>query len=336
MLNIHTHLLDLIKQKKITTDEFIILLLISKRVNKKKQCFPSIKLLQEESTFGRDKVQKCIVDLDKKGFIKKSQRKVEGKFSSNFYTIKTNLIGIYINCQGQELEEEPSTENQGSEIQSTENPTLSINQSSLSINQSIEGGQPPKKQNSYEVEKEIKLTNKQIEYLELVFCNPLFVMLRSDKFPKLNQKEIELAILQYAEGKHQLQFNSFIINLERTNGDKIQKEMLKAKVEKTAEWTKSKDLNQTYNQNLTEFVKPKEEYEQVERGQSYQVLSEEKEEKSKEQYEEFRKIAEKRLDEKLKNETLSADDYGIKPSLFRVLSKNRQALIGLELKLLQT
>ena len=217
MLNIHTHLLDLIKQKKITTDEFIILLLISKRVNKKKQCFPSIKLLQEESTFGRDKVQKCIVDLDKKGFIKKSQRKVEGKFSSNFYTIKTNLIGIYINCQGQELEEEPSTENQGSEIQSTENPTLSINQSSLSINQSIEGGQPPKKQNSYEVEKEIKLTNKQIEYLELVFCNPLFEMIRYEKFPKLNQKEIELAILQYAEGKHQLQFNSFIINLERKN-----------------------------------------------------------------------------------------------------------------------
>ena len=236
MLNIHTHLLDLIKQKKITTDEFIILLLISKRVNKKKQCFPSIKLLQEESTFGRDKVQKCIVDLDKKGLIKKSQRKVEGKFSSNFYTIKTNLIGIYINCQGQELEEEPSTENQGSEIQSTENPTLSINQSSLSINQSIEGGQPPKKQNSYEVEKEIKLTNKQIEYLELVFCNPLFEMIRYEKFPKLNQKEIELAILQYAEGKHQLQFNSFIINLERTNNDKIQKEMLEKKVNKNKEW----------------------------------------------------------------------------------------------------
>jgi hypothetical protein len=236
MLNIHTHLLDLIKQKKITTDEFIILLLISKRVNKKKQCFPSIKLLQEESTFGRDKVQKCIVDLDKKGFIKKSQRKVEGKFSSNFYTIKTNLIGIYINCQGQELEEEPSTENQGSEIQSTENPTLSINQSSLSINQSIEGGQAPQKQNSYEVEKEIKLTNKQIEYLELVFCNPLFEMLRSDKFPKLTNKEIELAILQYAEGKHQLQFNSFMINLERTNNDKIQKEMLEKKANKNKEW----------------------------------------------------------------------------------------------------
>jgi len=97
-------------------------------------------------------------------------------------------------------------------------------------------GQAPQKQNSYEVEKEIKLTNKQIEYLELVFCNPLFEMLRSDKFPKLTNKEIELAILQYAEGKHQLQFNSFMINLERTNNDKIQKEMLEKKANKNKEW----------------------------------------------------------------------------------------------------
>jgi len=117
MLNIHTHLLDLIKGKKITTDEFVILLLISKRVSKKKTSFPSIKLLQEESTFGRDKVQKAITGLEKKGFITKNQRKIEGKFSSNFYTIKTNLIGVYINCKDEKLEEEPSTEIQATEIQ---------------------------------------------------------------------------------------------------------------------------------------------------------------------------------------------------------------------------
>lgn len=114
------------------------------------------------------------------------------------------------------------------------------NQSSITINKdytkTTKEGQAPQKQNSYQLEKEIKLTNKQIEYLELVFCNPLFEILRSDKFPKLNQKEIELAILQYAEGKHQLQFNSFIINLERTNNDKIQKEMLEKKANKNKEW----------------------------------------------------------------------------------------------------
>jgi DNA-binding MarR family transcriptional regulator len=97
MLNIHTKLLDLIKEKKITTDEFVILLLISKRVGKKKTSFPSIKLLQEESTFGRDKVQRTIISLEKKGFITKSQRKLNWRFSSNFYKIKTNLIGVLEN-----------------------------------------------------------------------------------------------------------------------------------------------------------------------------------------------------------------------------------------------
>src|SRR6056297_916387 len=124
MLNIHTKLLDLLGEGKLTPDEFIILLLISKRVGSNKKAFPSIKLLQKESTFGRDKVQKCISNLVNKGFLEKKQmtqielkkmgylKKVEkagSKFAQNLYTIKTNLIGVYINVKDEELVDEPYT-----------------------------------------------------------------------------------------------------------------------------------------------------------------------------------------------------------------------------------
>lgn len=246
MLNIHTHLLDLIKQKKITTDEFIILLLIAKRVNKKNQCFPSIKLLQEESTFGRDKVQKCIVDLDKKGFIKKSQRKVEGKFSSNFYTIKTNLIGVYINCQNEELEEEPTTGIQGSEIQATENQTLSINQSSLSINQSIED----KKKKKFDAEIYLKNLDLENSIKTLLFD---WLEIRKAKKTPTTQKAIDLAVKTL--NKHDIPTQIQMLENSILNGWTGIFEAKKPNFNQKEEWKPRKsDVNIFTNEGYSEVI----------------------------------------------------------------------------------
>jgi hypothetical protein len=130
------------------------------------------------------------------------------------------------------------------------------NQDSITYNrdntETTREGQAPQKQNNYELEKEIKLTNKQIEYLELVFCNPLFEKLKYEKFSNLTNKQIELEILQYAEGKHQLQFNSFIIHLTRSSDDKKKSEMIEKKVEKNKEWYGNGGNNQTKS-HLEEF-----------------------------------------------------------------------------------
>jgi hypothetical protein len=139
MLNIDTRLLDKIKSKEIAPDELITLICIAKRVGDEKTSFPSIKLLMEETTFGRDKIYSCIKGLCNKGFLEKSQRHENGKLTSNIYKIKTGLIGVYVTANEKELPEnqDQATENQATENQAPENQTRSINQSSGSINQSF-------------------------------------------------------------------------------------------------------------------------------------------------------------------------------------------------------
>jgi hypothetical protein len=144
MLNIDTRLLDKIKSKEIAPDELITLICIAKRVGDEKTSFPSIKLLMEETTFGRDKIYSCIKGLCDKGFLEKSQRHKNGKLTSNIYKIKTGLLGVYVTANEKELPENQyqapenqATENQATENQAPENQTRSINQSFGSINQSF-------------------------------------------------------------------------------------------------------------------------------------------------------------------------------------------------------
>lgn len=169
MLNIHTHLLDLVKNKIINTSEFFILLLICKRINIKSQSFPSIKTLMEESGFGKTKIEECLSNLQKKKFLEKKQRRVKLKNgrevnSSNLYTIKTNLVSVFVNLQNHELEEKQNeikeisaTVFQGTENQGFENQPLSINHSPLSINQYIEEREKGSK--VVEQESEVALPN---------------------------------------------------------------------------------------------------------------------------------------------------------------------------------
>jgi hypothetical protein len=135
MLNIDTRLLDEVKQGKITPDEFFILLCISKRINRNNNCFPSMELLKEETTFGYNKVFDCLKSLNDKGYITKQRRRINGKLTSNLYVLHTKYIGVYISVDNQEF---LPPQNQAVENQAVENQSISINQSSLSINSNFE------------------------------------------------------------------------------------------------------------------------------------------------------------------------------------------------------
>jgi len=94
MLNLDTRL---ISADILDENEFWLLMHIVKRINAKRTCFPSNKVLMIDTKFGRDKVVKTKQSLEKKGFIHTvGQRKNKGKFSSNIYKVTTKLVKIFV------------------------------------------------------------------------------------------------------------------------------------------------------------------------------------------------------------------------------------------------
>jgi DNA-binding MarR family transcriptional regulator len=128
MINIHTELMDLVQQKVINTDEFFVLLCITKRIGKKRQSFPSRSLLMKETNLSKDKISRSVTNLVKAGILIKEQRN-NGKFSSNLYTLKTKLLGVYIGVEDEILEEDSVTQNTDTENACPQNKPLSIDQS---------------------------------------------------------------------------------------------------------------------------------------------------------------------------------------------------------------
>lgn len=119
MININERILA-----AVTGDELITLCHIAKRINRKSAAFPSIETLRNETGFGREKMEKIIRSLCKKGIMRKEQRKADkGKFSSNLYTITTKDISIFVSIDGAQVEEKPYTEKQATDEPYTENPT---------------------------------------------------------------------------------------------------------------------------------------------------------------------------------------------------------------------
>lgn len=138
MINIDTRLMDLVQNKTINTDEFFILLCITKRINNKSQAFPSRSLLMKESNMSKDKVSRSITRLVEAGIITKIQRNA-GKFSSNLYTIQTRFLSVFLNASGQEFTEDNTvSQNTDTQIPCTEIKPLSINQSLEVLNNSFE------------------------------------------------------------------------------------------------------------------------------------------------------------------------------------------------------
>jgi predicted transcriptional regulator len=139
--------MDLVTNDIINTDEFYILLCIVKRINRKNTSFPSRMTLMSETKFGKTKVSTCLSKLERAGLIQRQQREIikNGKkiFSTNLYTIKTSLIGIYINVLDEELLDEDKltvtvsedTQTEDTQTEDTQNrDTISINKN-ISIKQ---------------------------------------------------------------------------------------------------------------------------------------------------------------------------------------------------------
>jgi hypothetical protein len=138
-----------VERGEINTDDFFVLLCITKRIGRSNSAFPSIAKLMQESNFGRDKVYKCLSNLVNQKLITKTQRRVKNKagkeiLSSNLYTITTNLLSVFINAQNQGLENfiSEATDFQATDNQAPENQTRSIVHSSLSIDKVVEVKQP--------------------------------------------------------------------------------------------------------------------------------------------------------------------------------------------------
>jgi hypothetical protein len=180
MINIDTRLMDLVKNKTITSDDFFILLCIAKRIRATKQSFPSINLLQEETNFGRDKIYKCLDSLQKAKLIFKQQRILKsGKFSSNLYTITTKLLGVFITCEDEKIEikdevkpltenQEPLTDLPTTVKPTTVKPTISINKSIEVLTNLSEGGGISQNLDS-------NISNLKLEEIkEGIVNNPLF------------------------------------------------------------------------------------------------------------------------------------------------------------------
>lgn len=136
MINIDTRLLDLLNGS-----ELAVFMHILKRINKTNESFPSRRLLQEETGFGRDKLAQSIKGLLNKNILKTYQAKDEiGKFAKTIYVIKTDLASIYMPAKDEQLdtnEYKPltrDTENRYTETPQAGKQHLSINHK-LSINQ---------------------------------------------------------------------------------------------------------------------------------------------------------------------------------------------------------
>lgn len=141
MINLHdkaiTELLPRIGPKA-----FSVLLVICKHLNRKNTAFPSKLTIMKLTNMGRDAVTRELSVLEDAGLLRKEQRNKAGKFSTNLYTVTTNLIGVYVPAiDAGEMEEEPCTESQATvntspctESPCTESPS-SESQSTISIEQ---------------------------------------------------------------------------------------------------------------------------------------------------------------------------------------------------------
>ena len=108
-----------------------VLLAISKHLDVKNSAFPSLRTIRKYTGLGRDAVANEVKNLVEKGYLLKEQRFLNGRKSTNNYTVICKYITVYVKAE-KELIEILATENQATENQGY----LSINKSSLSINKS--------------------------------------------------------------------------------------------------------------------------------------------------------------------------------------------------------
>lgn len=92
MINIDTRILE----AGMTEPELWLMVHITKRLNKHMFCFPSNRTLLKDTGWGIDKLRLVKGSLVQKGFLTIDARFREDRRTSNVYTVKTDLIGVYV------------------------------------------------------------------------------------------------------------------------------------------------------------------------------------------------------------------------------------------------
>lgn len=91
MINVHDELLN-----QVDHSEFWLLVHIVKRLNKDQFCFPSNKLLLQDTGWSIDKLQKIKRSLQDKGIIRVEARYNSERQTSNVYYLTSPYIGAYM------------------------------------------------------------------------------------------------------------------------------------------------------------------------------------------------------------------------------------------------
>lgn len=193
MINIDDRLFQLVPSV-ISPTEFYLLLSIAKRIDAKKNSWPSRATLAKELGSSIKSISRMTASLEEKGLITKKQRHIKGKQSSNMYTLNIQGLSVYIPLKDQEMskDDDDSTAGQNrptereiedstaGQLQRTPNVPLSIKQSLysevLNNNLSLDGGQ-----DFFKLEEEI---------FNRISASPVYQMNRSKFYPDLTDDDI--------------------------------------------------------------------------------------------------------------------------------------------------
>lgn len=123
MINIDTRIDE---QYNLNESEFWLLYQITKRMfGDKKSCFPSLRTIQKDTSWGRPKVVKIKRSLEKKGLLKiKKNKGKNGGFMSDTYILDTDLIGVFMPAKKIPMVEEKEENTQFDSVTTPSNETL--------------------------------------------------------------------------------------------------------------------------------------------------------------------------------------------------------------------
>ncbi len=130
MINIHHNLIreDL---KVIGSDGLTVLLVIASFIGKDRSAFPKFQTVKTMCGLSKERTYKAIATLQNTGYLERSQENIAGEWGKVTYRISTDKLGIWINANEFELEEEDNRlpENRNTEMRNPEKQhTRSIDQ----------------------------------------------------------------------------------------------------------------------------------------------------------------------------------------------------------------
>jgi len=130
MINIHHNLIreDL---KVIGSDGLTVLLVIASFIGKDRSAFPKFQTVKTMCGLSKERTYRAIATLQNTGYLERSQENIAGEWGKVTYRIATDKLGIWINANEFELEEEDNRlpENRNTETRNPEKQhTRSIDQ----------------------------------------------------------------------------------------------------------------------------------------------------------------------------------------------------------------